>query len=106
MLESSGSHMSSLTNGTQCNRLSDQEATPKELHLQLNTIEARQESEKILQHAYQLEELGLALRQAADSNGGDHIIYQDHHGAECICLDGKSGYEYDPNRDYLVTKVA
>ena len=106
VVESSGSHMSSLTNWTQCNPLSDQEANLQEVHLQLNTIEARQESEKILQQAYQLEELGLALKQAADSNGGDHIIYQDDHGAECICLDGKSGYEYDPNRDYLVTKVA
>ena len=74
--------------------------------MQLNTIEARQESEKILQQAYQMEELGLALKQAADSNGGDQIIYHDDHGAECICLDGKSGYEYDPNRDYLVKKMA
>ena len=87
-------------------RLRREEFKLQELHLQLNTIEARQESEKILQYAYQLEELGLALRQATDSNGGDHIVYQDDHGAECICLDGKSGYEYDPNRDYLVTKVA
>ena len=78
----------------------------KERHLQYNTIEARQESEKILRQAYQLEELGLALKEAANSNGQDHIIYTDDHGAECICLDGKSGFEYDPSQDYLVTKTA
>ena len=74
--------------------------------LKYNTIEARQESKKILRQAYQLEELALALEEAANSNGRDHIIYPNDHGAECICLDGKSGFEYDPSQDYLVTKTA
>jgi len=74
--------------------------------MKMSPKEALTLGQRRLNEAVQAESEGLALIEAANGSGDDYIIYFDDEGAECICLDSKTAYEYNPNTDYLITRAA